>query len=820
MSYSLLVKGDNPLGYWQLNSNSIIGGNLSGTNLVFQAPPLTANTGSSLWVTYANNASVSISNTYDAFHKNYERSPFDIEFWFSFNNILDGSGYLKNSSSTTQYFSNNLLKIIKISNGTSEIGYIGYDYDDNTFRFSINGSSNSDAYIPIRYLNVPFYVVASYKNGKTSIFVNGENGVNGEVVDYSLFSSKPSGSFIIDSKTLTSNSGQGFVMSDLAFYDYPLSTEQKRKRVVWAYHNEKPTLLSKTLGISYFDISEKNYHLLHYESIMGSGFEKNTVIENLTVNEINGLTIPVVSDIVLNDKSANSSSIIFSSSGANINDYGSLVVQDLNKLVGSNSPFSLTCQVIRNTSSSVYLFSFLDSSTSNLIYGFYDTAGFSVNYYNLDTLATSSITYIPWPTVSTTTYYMGVTFNSSSLTSYWSSGGSTSSTVYASITPVQIKSGTQLEIGNSLSLNSASSDSRIKNFGISNYTGNLTWINSSGFDYSVNQKFLARLTSDLKISQIGYWIKNIPISGYQNSIISSKISWDAMDNCLVETSVDRGSSWTKIIKGSQIPGLSYSNLNNDVYVRVTIPTEYKVQAINQSFNNLDISIYENMSFLSENNKYELIEKTDSVGQFSLNLQRLDQPMLFRKDNFGLKFDKNTAGSVQGYAQISPTASTYGFYGIDFWARFNSIDSGRVNNVLVLGAAGPTISIGTTGSLSYTTGNLYINGNKITSNAFTPSAGLYYHFTYDFGNVYTSSFINIGGSVSGQHMHSCVGYISMWSSSITAATASSRYLNYVGNYTVQVPADTTATTSDLSVSTQWQPIWYSDSITTACAFKLG
>ena len=794
--------------------------NFNGINFSYQAPPLTANSACALQFTYSNNASVSISNTYDAFHKNFLKTAFDIEFWFSFNNMLDGSGYLKNASTASQYFNNNLLKIIKISNGTAEIGYIGYDYDDNTFRFSMNGVGNSDAYIPIRNLNVPFYIVASYKNHKLSIFVNGETGVIGELTNSLLFSSKPSGQFVIDNTSLTSNSGQGFIISDLAFYDYPLSMEQKRKRIVWAYHNEKPTFLTKTLGLSYFDISEKNHHIVHYESLMGNSFSINTVIENLIVDEINGLTPNLIPDVKLNPKSSNPASVIFSSNGAKINNYGSLIVNNLDRLIGNSNPFSLTCQAIRNTSSSVYLFSFLDSTTSNLIYGFYDTLGFSVNYYNFDNLTSSSITYISWPTASTTTYYMGVTFNSSSLISYWSAGGVSAASAIATILPVQVKSGTELEIGNSVSLNSASSDSSIKNFGISNYIDSLIWSNGTGFDYSINRKFLARLTSNLTISQIGYWVKNIPISAYGNSVTSSKIMWDGMDNCLVETSVDRGSTWTKITKGSQIPGISYSNLNNDVYVKVTIPTEYTVQAINQSFNNLDISIYDNMSFLSENNKYELIEKNDATGQFSLNLQRLDQPILFRKDNFGIKFDKNTAGSVQGYAQISPTASTYNFYGIDFWGRFNSIDPGRVNNILVLGSSGPTISIGTTGSLSYTTGNLYVNGTRITSNAFIPIAGQHYHFIYDFGSGYSSSVINIGGSVSGQHMHGCVGYISMWSSSITTSTASSRYLNYVGNYIIPIPSTSTLTTIDASNSTQWQPIWYSDSITTACAFKLG
>ena len=78
------MQGDRPLDYWKLNSNPT-GGNFNGINFSYQAPPLTANSACALQFTYSNNASVSISNTYDIFHKNYDNKAFDIEFWFSFN---------------------------------------------------------------------------------------------------------------------------------------------------------------------------------------------------------------------------------------------------------------------------------------------------------------------------------------------------------------------------------------------------------------------------------------------------------------------------------------------------------------------------------------------------------------------------------------------------------------------------------------------------------------------------------------------------------------------------------------------------------------
>jgi len=812
------VQGDRPLDYWKLNSNPT-GGNFSGINFSYSPLPLTANSACALQVSYANNASVSISNTYDAFHKNYEDAVFDIEFWLSFQNMLDGSGYLKNASTATQYFSSNKLKILQIMNGSSEIGSIYYNYDNNTFRFSINGDSNTDAYIPIRNLNVPFYIVASYRDKKISIFVNGEMGSSGEVINNS-FPSKPSGTFVIDKTSLTSNSGTGFVISDLAFYDYPLSMEQKRKRVLWAFHNEKPTILTRQLGLSYFDISEKDYHTLHYESLSGKNFDNFSYISNLIIDEKFGIMPKRIKDLELNDKSLVSSSVIFSSNGAKINNYGSLVINNFGELVGNNSTFTLTSQSIRNTSSSVYLFSFLDNNTNNLIYGFYDTAGFSVNSYNFDTSASTVLTNIVWATASATTYYMGVTFDSSSLISYWGSGGSTTASTVSTITPVLIRDSTQLEIGNCLMLNSASSDSQIKNFGISDYLGNLSWNNGVGFDYSVNQKFLARLTSNLTISQIGYWIKNIHTSAYNNEIISSKISWDGMDNCLVQTSVDKGNTWSTLTKGSQIPGLIYGDLNNNVYLKVTIPTEYTLEKNTQSFNNLDISLYDDLSFFSENNKFELNYKTNSAGEHPFNIQRMDQPILFRKDNFGIKFNKNSSGSIQGYAQISPTSSTYNFYGVDFWVRFNSIDSGRVNNIFSLGSNGPNVSIGTTGSLQFSNCNVYLNGNSISNNGFVPVVGQHYHIVCDFISSYSSSVMFLSGSVSTQHMHGSIGYPSIWTSSVNSNFALSRYLNYVGNYTLQVPLTSALTTSDSSANTKWQPNWYLDRVTTACAFKLG
>ena len=86
MTYTALVRGTPPVGYWKLNgtASAVVGSSATITNAEWTTPPLVSNSASSL-IIRSSGASVSILNQYNTFYKNFDSTNMTFEFWFSFN---------------------------------------------------------------------------------------------------------------------------------------------------------------------------------------------------------------------------------------------------------------------------------------------------------------------------------------------------------------------------------------------------------------------------------------------------------------------------------------------------------------------------------------------------------------------------------------------------------------------------------------------------------------------------------------------------------------------------------------------------------------
>ena len=823
MTYSLLVQNSIPLGYWQLNGTgndfTSASNNAVITNATYTVPSLTINSSSSLLVK-PSGASVVINNIYDTFYSTFEKTQMYFEFWFSFNSNLDGSGYLKNLSSASQYFTNNILKILKIMNNSVEIGSINYDYTRNTFRFSINGNNNSDAYIPVKNLNNSFYIVCGYKNKTLSINVNGETGAGGVVNDSSLFPDRKTSSvqFVADSTSLNSTASFNYIISDLAIYNYSINKDQMRKKVVWAFNNDKPSSITGVTGTSYFDTYETDLHVLRNNYVHGTDFNQKVLDFNLNINDLTGLTPQQnILDVSINSNSNVAASVQFSSSGVKINDFGSLLFKDFGKILQGYNNFTLNTQIYFTGTSSVdYIFSFPDKNTNNNIFGTIEKTGFYIKFYDYSTASiTTLLSYNT--TVTTGSYNFAFSTNSGSYYMYATASNGTGSTIYTASFELGVDYQTQLEIGNFLTISSSNSYSLFKNFGITTVPYN----NFSGFDFTENKMFMSRFTQNLSVSQLAYWITSIPFSSYGMDIIGSKVTWDSMDNMLVQTSTDGGSNWTTIQRGSQIPTASYKTLTNDVLIKFTTPYEYSIENLYQSLDTIQIILYKDLSFFSRDNKYYMYSIPDTSGSHTYTLQRMDGPINYRKDNFGIKFDKIT-GVPDGYAIIvsSSQSSPLNLYAIDFYLKHNSIISGKQNFILNSdpGTASPTLYVDgiTSNTYRYPSGSLFVNGNFVSDNTFTPKVGEFYHLMFAFGGQYNGSAIYIGGNLQGSastHIHSNIGYINLWPYQISASSASTRFGYFVSNNIVQI-------VDSVNNNTRWQPNWNINSINSTKAYKIG
>jgi len=828
MSYTLLVQGAAPIGYWKLNgsASAVVGSAASistGSAQSWTTPPLTMNSASSL-IVRPSGASVSIYNSYDAFYTNFESKVLAFEFWFSFNQLFDGSGWQKGLSSASQYYTNNKLNIVQIMNGATQIGSIYYDYNKNTIRFNINSGSiggNTEAYFPIRNLNTSFYIVAGYDNQKLSLEVNGQSGFGGNVADTSLFPSRTSASvyFNINSNSLNSTPavGSNFVIGELAIYNYMPNKDQQRRRVLYGTMSDKPTAITSVLETSFFDFYENSGQTFYYKEIEGEAFNNFFTSNNIKINKIEGLKAEVIPSLSISTQYP-TASVTTTSSGVNFS--GSISALEFDKFgfkFASEKFATITAQ-IKGVSSVpgvvMSLSNIIDSQIS--LFATAASGGFVISTYDPNSASTVSVLSLPVSMNASTTYNFGVSLTGGNIYLYGS--GSTAS---VTVPYLAVTNSTQIALGNILDSPSANSMA-ISNFGMNNYVQTTF----SGYDFTYSQasgafyaQLVARLTKDLSISQFGTWLYNVPISNFGNSIIGSKVTWDGMDNCLVQGSSDNGATWSNMIRGQQIYNLTYGSPAQDQLLRVIVPFEYELEVQNQSFNNFNVALYRDISFLSADGNYTLIPINDTSGTHTYTIKRVQAPITLRQDNFGLHFDK-FSGSVDGYAAISPTGSSTLTYGIDFWIRADSFPN--TNNYILDGAAGsgqhPQLYTDNSGHFIYSTGTVYINGASIATNTYTSAIGEYYHIFYDFGGSFSpsSATMYLNGKYQGSastHSHSTYGHLNIWSSSFSSAsiTAVNRYKNFVGTV-IQSITDTT--------STVWQSNWASDAITSASGYKIG
>lgn len=794
MSYDLIILKDNPVGYWSFNgtANDLTSSSNNAvlTSASYTTPPIIANSGSSLKITSGGSASISNSaGRYEVLSKNFENNTFTIAFWFSLNNLLNGSGY-----GTTPYVSNQ-LNLIQIRTGTTTVGKIYYDYLSNTIRFNIVGSGNTDAYYVVDDLDKQYYVVATISNLSTSINVNFKNGVNGSLSNRTVMSSgtKTNLNFLIDGSSLTS---KNFLISSLAFFKYALSPDQIRGHIVWAGNNDKPVFQSKiSSSISYIDTTHNPDNFGYTDTISGENFSRKGSVTNLSANK-NGLQ-PINVDQLSFNKIANSTaSYTNGTNGIQITNNGGIDFIGAYKYFNINTNLTISAQVLRTTVNRDYIFSINGVEGK---YFYLETASFgspasiayALKYYDSLTETTASLLYLNGGTISSLNTNVIVNFNSQNVTLYASGQNvNASATVLTSASPsffpLNLSTQSVITIGNSYNDPQISTAS-IKNFGITNVPVS----SFAAFDYTSASTFLIKFTnttSPFIISQYGYWEYVIPSINYPTKeLLGSVFDWTTMDNCKVSLSTNSGSTYTTITRQQPITSYDLTGTSKNINIKVEITTDYTLDGSYQSFNNLYYNFYTDLQAYSDNELYLMTpasSKSLANYIFSGNTNILARP-----ENFGVKFYGDSS-KAPGYANIQ-VPKTYN--AIEMWYRPDNILSGSLNYLIVdsSGSASDTsLWLNASGRFAFNSSpaTLYINGVSVSTNTYTASANELYHIIYvpntptgRNGNLFLNG-TNLGfGAVSGSATY---GLIQFWNVIPGSTTASLKYLSYVGKNTLQ------------------------------------
>jgi hypothetical protein len=875
VSYNLLISRDNALSYFNWDSGHLKD-YMSGAdwydsnNITVVSLPLVSNTSNAIQFTPYNGTLqyIYFPNKYDAFYKNFESKNFTIEFWFSLNNSFDGSGYLKNLNQivgnswnvgANQYFNvnnqfpsiwsppsiyepdlnKNHLEIIKLYNNdfSAPISKIYFDYKASTFRYKFydQNGTNTEAFIPVRNFNTHFYVVAMYKNGKLKIFVNGEEGVGGQVNDYSLWGYRNSGqsNFVISNQSLQGSS-TNFLISDIAFYDYEITKEHQRRRVVLANHMDKPVAITKELNTSIFDFYEtKQHHLLNL-NIFGSDFNQKYYHSNTKIDDIYGLKSKELEIFSVSDYFPGTSSSITASGLQFYNNISALQMKKFGQEFAKETFTTISSQIILTSSQDSYLFSL--PNTVN----YQDTLHVRVNASGVflgslpvtpdtvidaftdsftSTFGVSSITESLYASVGAnlslnTPYSVGVCFVNNNVYLSLSASPGTASSAVGLISNFNINKETILILGNSTA-NPIQNNLLYKNFGINNsfqntFT-NYDWSHSV-FSGSISGQYVARFhpNTQYDISQIHHWVREVPLSSFGKNILGSKVNWDGMDNCLVQISTD-GLNWSTITRGSTgfASTTYYQSPNYNQLLRVVVPYEYSPEFDNQSFNHLNIALYGDTSMLSNDGKFFFSASSDSIIYPAGMIRKFQMPIQTRTTNMGIRFNVDNSGSVHSYGVIYPSSSVIAastsIYALDFWMKVNSPTS---SGTIIDDGLGNTLTYNGTAVYANNGASTYFNG--IYASSATLSAGSYVHILYT--NPAPASLVYINGQPNTNHINANYGYINVWpySPSVNpAVTASSRYKSFIGNNITKIDNGTQNVVNIFNGSTSGSNAYFND-----------
>lgn len=212
-------------------------------------------------------------NKYRMFYQGTENLSFGIEFWLS----LDNAPAL----------AHNLINIY--SGGTTSARI--YALNDKIY-FEVTGTSGIyTCFKQVVRWDSQLHIFAYYTGRGINISVNALSG-DGVVMPQSFFFSLDNAdSMNVDYKIGPAAQGDHFIINDLAFYDYVLSTNVMRNHMVWSANDSRPQNYVKETSGYFFDIKDsENMFDFKKEFAKESDYQEGAFI-NLQADG-NGLSIP------------------------------------------------------------------------------------------------------------------------------------------------------------------------------------------------------------------------------------------------------------------------------------------------------------------------------------------------------------------------------------------------------------------------------------------------------------------------------------------------------------------------------------------------
>ena len=682
MSYIKRVLADRPLGFWNLDTTTDLAGN---NNLTLHDPisfedilPLNTSTyknSNNIGYTVVNGAKLKASDyygsrnyitidnkeSYHAFVTGSEKLTFGIEFWFSL-------------PPDSTYFGFQTLLTIE------NVGQIFRSGDLIIFYIAGAGSVKKQ----IKSLKSQNHIFAYYSNRTMGIFVNGVQGESLTLPQNFVFTH----TYSQISFTLPGNyiEGDYIIYNSLAFYNKVLNEKEIKSHIMWGLNDSKPQSYVKKISASGFDIQNTKDRTWFQQSFdteknWNSGILNNVIVDNngLTLKKTSGISNHTFSGL-LDFISLNNFALRTSITNYHVN-------EEMLRINVNNSNEYLS---IRTTDTDLLYFEYAQNEITTEIMDPIDISGWS----SFSLMISAKNSYV---SLAINDYFMGTEIYSSNL--------------------YPILNATQAF----LIWNSSYSPNNIRIYN-TNIDLNQFWLGDDSV-YENNYIIYLDIGSGL-VQTRGSWTYTIPTSLYYK-IVGGKISWNsatpdqqtdlspgssAYNNVAVQIDKSDGTisyPWETVYnsapilnydfylydtnfageKPDQDPGFYFEN---DIKIRVVILSTDASSAYQPRIDNLEISIYKDLSIQDDTRNYVLepysiidenwhSQPPPGVQQISSRpyaIKSNNYNVLSRSNNFGIKT------SSECVPFIRQNIPNLGYKSLEFWFRKDTYNSGYIMDTQV------------------------------------------------------------------------------------------------------------------------------------------
>lgn len=824
MSYRYKVLSDNPIGFWHLNGTSSLRtyatllleystyqqwlnteANYASDSLTFTLEDLSVNNNHAAFIIGQPNfldilplATLSssdaqlagckinssseigvpnMSQLYKMFYTGTESLTFGVELWLSFDSNPPSDNTIFSVADGT------VAAKAVINNDTVYFTVYGKDkFTNQALSYTVSKQVQS--------WDSQCHIFLYYSNGSINICVNSIHGDYLTVSPNFVFSNSSADAKNFFYKVGPAATSKTFVINDLAFYDYILSDNLIKSHMIWGTNDSSPQNYVKQTSGSFFDIKETDDMFAYKKDFKNSIDYKSGVINNLIIDTI-GLTLQTAPSLTKEGTGTLTTTGALAVTGSasakfsNFSDYfnfnGVSIIGQINWTlnIGASPTIILSVEGL-NSDESIYL---AQSADNKLTLYYHSVLG----YYPF-TASDTVIAQVASPVTSGGMYNFGVGINNNIAKIYLSGKGSSTS----SSLPSYSYNNLNLYFGNEYS----PSTTLPLSGSLSNISITDTYIDPSTYTkYGQLDNNTITFANSMAISQIGTWTYTVP-SSQLSKIVGSRVTWDSgtsdnsvvstLKNVTVESSIDKGLTWSKVTNGYPATKFADSSLAvyPDTMFRTTISCSDSSLKYLPRFDNALVVLYKNLSVISDDGAFFLSPRQGSYIGDTYSIRKNSFNILARSSNFGININQVSGSNSVATIKSSDIGGAY--QTLEFWFRYDGVSTSATQFVMDTQGMTGYINIDPSGGFCSQTGlsNVYINGVDLSTGRVL-TKGESYHFVCIFPML-TKATIYLGGDQGLNYFsYGTYGFISLFPGVFSQIDAQNRYLNFLSANTSRV-----------------------------------